>query len=91
MPSTPRSTSPRACSPRSERTLRLTVAGVGAVDGVLRRAGEGWCLLDLAAAEWVVRLPAVTAMRGLVDGGVVPTARPLTARLGLGSVLRGLG
>ena len=70
--------------------LRFTVAGVGAVEGVLRRAGEGWCLLDLATAEWVVRLPAVTAMRGLVDGGVVPTARPLTARLGLGSVLRGL-
>lgn len=71
--------------------LRLTVTGVGAVDGTLRRAGEGWCLLDTGAQEWVVRLAAVTAVRGLVDRGVVPTARPLTARLGLGSVLRGLG
>jgi hypothetical protein len=71
--------------------VRLQVSGVGGVEGLLRRAGEGWCLLDTAAQEWVVRLSAVTAARGLVDRGVVSTARPLTARLGLGSVLRGLG
>ena len=71
--------------------LRLTVTGVGSVDGLLRRAGDGWCLLDTGAQEWVARLPAVTAVRGLVDRGVVASARPLTARLGLGSVLRGLG
>lgn len=70
--------------------LSLTVEGIGAVDGVLRRAGDGWCLLDARPQEWVVRLGAVTALRGLADRGLVATARPLTARLGLASVLRGV-
>jgi hypothetical protein len=70
--------------------LRLTVSGVGAVDGLLRRAGDGWCLIDARPQEWVVRLSAVTALRGLAERGLAGTARPLTARLGLGSVLRGV-
>ena len=70
--------------------LRLAVAGVGTVEGELRRAGDGWCLLDTGQREWVVRLPAVSSVRGLADRGVVASARPLTARLGLASVLRGL-
>jgi hypothetical protein len=70
--------------------LRLAVTGVGTVEGELRRAGDGWCLLDTGQREWVVRLPAVASLRGLADRGVVASARPLTARLGLASVLRGL-
>lgn len=71
-------------------SLRLTLTGVGAVDGVLRRAGDGWCLIDARPQEWVVRLGALTALRGLADRGLPASARPLTARLGLGSVLRGV-
>lgn len=70
--------------------LRLAVTGVGLVEGELRRAGDGWCLVDTGQREWVVRLPAVSSVRGLTDRGVVASARPLTARLGLASVLRGL-
>jgi hypothetical protein len=73
--------------------LRLTLSGVGAVDGVLRRAGDGWCLIETEPQrpqEWVVRLGAVTALRGLADRGLVASAGPLTARLGLGSALRGV-
>ncbi len=71
-------------------SMRLTVAGVGSVDGVLRRAGDGWCLLDARPQEWVVRLASVTTLWGLADRGLAAAARPLTARLGLGSVLRGI-
>jgi hypothetical protein len=70
--------------------MRMTVVGVGVVDGSLRRTGDGWCLLEGERSEWVVRLAAVTAVRGLADRRVETSARPLTARLGLGSVLRGL-
>jgi hypothetical protein len=69
--------------------LRLSVTGVGTVAGRLGRAGEGWCLLDSGAQEWVVRLAAVTTLRGLTDRAA-GASRPVTARLGLGSVLRGL-
>ena len=70
--------------------LLLDVAGLGALDGRLVRAGDGWCLLDADREEWVVVTAAVRAVRGLADGGRAPDARPLTARLGLGSALRGL-
>ena len=70
--------------------LQLAVSGAGTLDGRLHRVGDGWCLLDAGAHEWLVRLPAVLSMRGLADRGTVPEARPVTARLGLGSALRGL-
>ena len=70
--------------------LLLDVAGLGALDGRLVRAGDGWCLLDADREEWVVVTAAVRAVRGLADGGRAPDARPLAARLGLGSALRGL-
>ncbi len=70
--------------------LLLDLGGCGALDGRLVRAGDGWCLLDAEGAEWVVVTAAVRAVRGLVDAGRAPEARPLTAGLGLGSALRGL-
>jgi hypothetical protein len=70
--------------------LLLDVGGPGALDGRLVRAGDGWCLLELDGVEWVVVTAAVRAVRGLVDAGRSPEVRPLTARLGLGSALRGL-
>jgi hypothetical protein len=74
-----------------EAPMRVTVVGVGTVEGRLLRVGKGWFLLDTGVSEWVVRLAAVTAVRGLVDRHVDAPARPVTGRLGLGSVLRGLG
>ena len=70
--------------------LLVSVRGVGAVDGRLRRAGDGWCLLEAGSQEWIVRLAAVGSMRGLADRAVAPPARPVTAGLGLGSALRGV-
>lgn len=68
--------------------LRLDVAGVGTLTGRLERVGSDWLLLVAGDREWLVRLAAVDAVRGLPDRAVGEVARPLTARLGIGSVLR---
>ncbi len=68
----------------------VDVAGVGALDATLVRAGDGWCLLDASGQEWIVVLRALSAVRGLRSGGVAADARAVTARLGLGSALRGV-
>ena len=68
----------------------LDVQGVGGLDGVLRRTGDGWLVLEAGGGTWVVLLPAVRRARGLSDAAVDAAARPLTARLGIASALRGL-
>lgn len=68
--------------------LLVQVAGVGALEATLVRAGDRWCLLDVAGQEWIVAVRAMGSVRGLVDGGVGAGARPVTARLGFGSALR---
>jgi hypothetical protein len=70
--------------------LWLDVLGVGGLDGVLRRTGDGWLLLEASSGAWVVLIPAVRRARGLSDAAVDPAARPLMARLGIASALRGL-
>lgn len=70
--------------------LLLDVAGEGALDATLLRVGDGWCLLAAGRHEWIVVLSAISSVRGLVDRGVPSPARPLTARLGLASALRGV-
>jgi hypothetical protein len=68
----------------------LELTGVGVLDGTLVRAGDGWCLLDASGQDWIVVLRAVGAVRGLRTGGVAADARAVSARLGLGSALRGV-
>jgi hypothetical protein len=70
--------------------VQVDVAGLGTLDASLQRVGDGWCLLDVSGRAWVVALPAVVSVRGLVGGGVAAAARSLSARLGLGSALRNL-
>jgi hypothetical protein len=70
--------------------LLVTVTGAGPLDATLARVGVGWCLLDAGPHEWVVRLAAVGGVRGLSERAVAEQARPVTARLGLGSALRGV-
>jgi hypothetical protein len=72
------------------RRLLLDVGGLGVVEGVLRRVGSGWCLIDGGAQEWLVRTGGVRSLRGLADRGLPAPALPVTARLGMGSALRGL-
>ncbi len=67
------------------------------VRGRMARAGDGWCLVarpgDGAAGpeqEWLVVLAGLMGARGLAAHARPSALRPLVARLGLSSVLRGL-
>lgn len=66
----------------------LQVEGIGPVTGVLRRVADGWCLVEGAGQQWLVRTPAISAARGLSGRSVPEAAWPVTAKLGLGSALR---
>jgi hypothetical protein len=70
--------------------LTAQVLGTDPVTGVLVRAGSGWFLLEADHREWIVRLAAVTLVRGLLDRATTAEARPVGARLGIGSALRGV-
>ena len=72
------------------RSVRLAVTGLGLVQGRLAGVGDGWCLLSNGPAEWLVRTPAIRSARGLSPQSRPPLARPVTARLGLPSALRGV-
>jgi hypothetical protein len=82
------------------RTVTLDVQGIGPLRGDLARAGRDWCLLsvpDRAAdlpprpgREWIVRAAAVLRWRGLSERGLDEAQRSLSARLGIGSALRGV-
>jgi hypothetical protein len=66
----------------------VRVTGLGQLRGTVVRVGADWLLADDGRHEWLVRLAAVEGVGGLPDRAVDPAARPVTARLGLGSVLR---
>ncbi|RYU12854.1 hypothetical protein [Nocardioides iriomotensis] len=70
--------------------VRLGVRGVGALDGRLARVGSDWMLLETDPHEWLVRIAALDQVRGLGERAVDPRHRAPTARLGLGSALRGV-
>ncbi|WP_243057990.1 hypothetical protein [Nocardioides sp. SR21] len=70
--------------------LRLEVQGVGTVAGGLERVADGWCVLRGPAQDWVVCLPAISAVHGASDRSVPEVAWSPVARLGLGSALRRL-
>ena len=70
--------------------LRLVVAGVGRLDGRVARVGSDWFLLESDPHEWLLRSEAVTELRGLGERAVDGPHRPVTARLGFGSALRGV-
>lgn len=68
--------------------VALALAGGSAVEGVVSRAGRDWLLLVQGRVEYVVRLAAVARVRGASERSVPEGARAVTAKLGLGSVLR---
>ncbi len=72
------------------RSIRVGLADGSEVAGALVRCGTGWLLLDGASGEWLVPQTAVGLVSGLAPGSVPETARPLTVRLSLVSVLRRL-
>ncbi len=71
-----------------DRELTLELRGVGQVTGTLQRLGADWCLLHGTGQDWVVRVPAITRVRGASDRSVPELAWSPLAGLGLGSALR---
>ena len=69
-------------------SVRLEVLGVGAVSGELDRVASGWCLVSAGEQDWVVRLDAVTVVRGASPRSLPEVAWSPVAKLGLGSALR---
>jgi hypothetical protein len=75
------------------RGVTVTVTGLGLVEGTLSRVATGWFLLETPTVpprEWVVVTGAVGSVTGASERAVSKEARPVTARLGLRSALRGL-
>lgn len=70
--------------------VRLGVCGVGVLQGTVLRVGTDWLLVADADVEWVVRVSALDRVQGLPDRAVDGSGRPVSARLGLGSVLRSI-
>jgi len=74
-----------------DEPVALDVLGAGRLTGTLRRVATGWVLLETAAAQWVVALPAVAAVAGAAARSVPEVAWSPLTRLRLGSALRRLG
>jgi len=72
------------------RRLRVALSDGSEATGVLRRCGAGWLLLATVSGDWLVPVSAVVLVDGLAPGSVPAAARPRTARLSVGSVLRRL-
>ncbi len=70
--------------------VRLDLTAIGPVTGRLARVGADWLLVEEDAHEWLVRSAAVAEVRGLGERAVGLAHRPVTARLGFGSALRGI-
>lgn len=68
--------------------LRLRLLGGRMLSGLLTRVGTDFLLLERPGQQWLVRLPAVSRLGGVAVGSVSREALPLSARLGVRSVLR---
>jgi hypothetical protein len=72
--------------------LDLTIDGAGALQGVVRRVGQGWLLVKVASQpEVVIAAHAILAIRGLPVAAVEPgSIGVVESRLDLGHILRGI-
>jgi hypothetical protein len=68
----------------------IVVAGLGHIDATIARVGVDWLLADDSQHEWILRTAAIGHVRGLSDRAVGEQNRPVPARVGLGSALRGV-
>ena len=78
------------CHASLDQQVELTGPAGLVVRGRLARAGDGWCLVVGDAHEWLFALAHLLTVRGLSAQARPPALRPVTARLGVGSVLREL-
>src|SRR4051812_50200772 len=58
------------------RQLRLGVAGVAALEGILSGVGAGWLLVDVGPAEWLRPRGAAPLPRGRAGPGGPPAGPP---------------
>ncbi len=72
------------------RDVTLHVVGVGTLAGRLDGVHETWLELASPGGRRIVCLAAVAVMEGASERALPEVAWPATARLGLGSPLRGL-
>lgn len=70
--------------------IALDVAGVGRIEGDLRRTGDGWCLLSGHRQDWIVRTARIHVVHGASERAVPEVAWSPLQRLGVGSALRRL-
>lgn len=72
--------------------VAVTLAGGQVLEGILTEAGADWCAVQAPGPHpvWLVRVPAVAAVRGASPRSVPEAARPVVARLGFGATLRRL-
>jgi hypothetical protein len=68
--------------------VTVTVAGVGALEGTLRRVADSWLLVSAREQDWVVRTAAVQAVESVSVRAIPEIAWSPLARLGFGSALR---
>jgi hypothetical protein len=74
-----------------DRTLRIAMIDGWILRGRLARVGADWAhVVEDAGRAWVLNVRHLTTVSGLADRTLPPEARPLAARLSLGSVLRRL-
>jgi len=71
-----------------DRELLLELCGVGQVTGTLQRVGADWGLVHGSGQDWVVRVAAITRVRGASERSLPEVAWSPLSRLGLGSALR---
>lgn len=70
--------------------VAVEVTGAGTVPGRLERVGTGWLRIAGARGAWLVRLEAVSHVRGASERSVPEMAWSPVDRLGLGAALRRL-
>ncbi len=73
-----------------DRQIGMEVLGIGTLQGVLRRVGTRWCLVQGPAGDWVIRLEAIAAIQHASLRSVPEIAWSPVTRLGFGSALRRL-
>ncbi len=73
-----------------DKSVVVTIRGVGSVPGTLERVAAGWCLLRGAGQDWLVPLAGIESVTGASQRAVPEVAWSQVTKLGIGSALRGL-
>ena len=69
------------------RLVTLDIPGVGRLDGVVRRVGADWLIVEGGTADWLVPVLSIRWATGLVRSAMSP-ADAVWGRLGMAAALR---